>query len=139
MTASATDARDAAPPARPARLLSGVDTVCELLVARRALDERDGLDTATFVSGYPGSPLGAFDLALEGLGDRLGDSRIVHRPGLNEELAAAAVWGSQMGGAVPYEGVDGVVGASRPTASAALAGAWYSKAVGFNRVPSPSE
>ena len=121
MTASTTDARDAAPPARPAMLLSGVDTVCELLVARRELDERDGLDTATFVSGYPGSPLGGFDLALEGLGARLGDSRIVHRPGLNEELAAAAVWGSQMGAAVPYEGVDGVVGA------------WYGKGPGLDR------
>ena len=112
MTASATDARDAAGAPRPVpRLLSGVDTVCELLVARRALDRRDGLDTATFVSGYPGSPLGGVDLALDRLGDRLDASRIVHRPGLNEELAAAAVWGSQMGGAVPYEDVDGVVGA----------------------------
>ena len=121
MTASATDARDATPESRPARLLSGVDTVCELLVARRALDARDGRDTATFVSGYPGSPLGALDLALDHLGDRLADTRIVHRPGLNEELAAAAVWGSQMGGAVPYEGVDGVVGA------------WYGKGPGLDR------
>ena len=69
MTASATDARDAAGAPRPApRLLSGVDTVCELLVARRDLDRRDGLDTATFVSGYPGSPLGGVDLALDRLG-----------------------------------------------------------------------
>ncbi|HEY7068690.1 MAG TPA: indolepyruvate ferredoxin oxidoreductase family protein [Acidimicrobiales bacterium] len=104
-----------------ARLLSGVDTLCELLVARRALDARDGLDTATFVSGYPGSPLGGFDLALGRLGDRAADNRIVHRPGLNEELAAAAVWGSQMGEAVPYEGVDGVVGA------------WYGKGPGLDR------
>ena len=122
MTASATDAPGATAAPGPApRLLSGVDTVCELLVARRALDERGGLDTATFVSGYPGSPLGGFDLALERLGDRLGAARIVHRPGLNEELAAAAVWGSQMGGAVPYEGVDGVVGA------------WYGKGPGLDR------
>ncbi len=121
MTGSATDARDAAAQAGPARLLSGVDTICELLVARRALDMRGGLDTATFVSGYPGSPLGGFDLALERLGERLGASRIVHRPGLNEELAAAAVWGSQMGEAVPYDGVDGVVGA------------WYGKGPGLDR------
>ena len=39
-------------------LLSGVEVLGEALLARRALDERDGLDTATFVSGYPGSPLG---------------------------------------------------------------------------------
>jgi len=103
------------------RLLSGVDTLCELLVARRALDIRDGLDTATFVSGYPGSPLGGFDLALGRLGERAAEHRIVHRPGLNEELAAAAVWGSQMGEAVPYEDVDGV------------AGAWYGKGPGLDR------
>jgi indolepyruvate ferredoxin oxidoreductase len=122
MTVSATDHHDrGTAPRRPKRLLSGVDTLCELLVARTALDERDGLNTATFVSGYPGSPLGGLDLALERLGDRLAASRIVHRPGLNEELAATAVWGSQMGGAVPYAQVAGVVGA------------WYGKGPGLDR------
>ena len=103
------------------RLLSGVEVLGEVLLARRALDERAGLDTATFVSGYPGSPLGGVDLALGRLGDRLAAARIHHRPGVNEELAAAAVWGSQMGGAVPYDGVDGV------------AGAWYGKGPGLDR------
>jgi len=103
------------------QLLSGVDAICELLVTRRELDRRAGLDTATFVSGYPGSPLGGVDLALARLGERLAANRIVHRPGLNEELAAAAVWGSQMGGAVPYQDVDGVVGA------------WYGKGPGLDR------
>ncbi|MFB4309720.1 indolepyruvate ferredoxin oxidoreductase family protein [Actinomadura sp. GTD37] len=103
-------------------ILSGVDTLARLLLLRQRLDERDGLTTATMVSGYPGSPLGAFDLALEGLGgDALAAHRIVHRPGLNEELAAVAVWGSQMGAAVEYDGVDGV------------AGAWYGKAPGLDR------
>ena len=102
-------------------LLSGVEVLAEVLLARRALDERDGLDTATFVSGYPGSPLGTFDLALERLGDRLAEARIHHQPGLNEELAAASVWGSQMGQAVPYVGIDGV------------AGAWYGKGPGLDR------
>jgi indolepyruvate ferredoxin oxidoreductase len=92
-----------------------------LLVARRALDLQIGLDTATFVSGYPGSPLGAADLAIGRLGAQLAASRIHHRPGLNEELAATAVWGSQMGAAVPYEGLDGVVGA------------WYGKGPGLDR------
>ncbi len=122
MTVSAIGAATAAEsPASARRLLSGVDTLGEVLVARRALDERRGLDTATFVSGYPGSPLGTFDLALGRLGDRLAAARIVHQPGLNEELAAAAVWGSQMGGAVPYDGLDGVVGA------------WYGKGPGLDR------
>ena len=102
-------------------LLSGVEVLAEVLLARRALDERDGLDTATFVSGYPGSPLGTFDLALGRLGDRLAEARIHHQPGLNEELAAASVWGSQMGQAVPYVGIDGV------------AGAWYGKGPGLDR------
>ena len=102
-------------------LLSGVEVLAEVLLARRALDERSGLDTATFVSGYPGSPLGGLDLALERLGGRLGPAKVHHQPGLNEELAAAAVWGSQMGEAVPYAGIDGV------------AGAWYGKGPGLDR------
>jgi indolepyruvate ferredoxin oxidoreductase len=123
MTVSTTEASaaGAAGDAGRRRLLSGVEVLGEVLLARRALDLRDGLDTATFVSGYPGSPLGGVDLALARLGDRLAAARIHHQPGINEELAAAAVWGSQMGGAVPYDGVDGV------------AGAWYGKGPGLDR------
>ena len=102
-------------------LLSGVQTLAELLVVRHRLDAAAGLTTATMVSGYPGSPLGTFDLTLEGLGERLAAARIVHRPGLNEELAAATVWGSQMGSVRAYEDVDGVVGA------------WYGKTPGLDR------
>ncbi|NKQ54462.1 indolepyruvate ferredoxin oxidoreductase family protein [Amycolatopsis sp. K13G38] len=101
-------------------ILSGVDTLARLLVLRARLDERDGLTTGTMVSGYPGSPLGTFDLTLENLPD-LDAHRIVHRPGLNEELAAATVWGSQMGAVIPYDGLDGV------------AGAWYGKGPGLDR------
>jgi len=125
MTLSATQPEGTATPTpgrRSRRLLSGVETIGELLLARRALDQRNGLDTATFVSGYPGSPLGTLDLALGRLGDaRLAEARVVHQPGLNEELAAAAVWGSQMGAAVPYVDLDGVVGA------------WYGKGPGLDR------
>ncbi len=109
---------------RPATgtVLSGVETLARLLLVRQQLDARDGLTTATMVSGYPGSPLGAFDLTLDALGREVLDRhRVVHRPGLNEELAAATVWGSQMGAAVPYADVDGV------------AGAWYGKAPGLDR------
>jgi indolepyruvate ferredoxin oxidoreductase len=102
-------------------ILSGVETLVRLLVLRQQLDERDGLTTATMVSGYPGSPLGGFDLALESMGDVLAAHRIIHRPGLNEELAAATVWGSQMGAVTGYDGVDGV------------AGAWYGKGPGLDR------
>ncbi|MGH3248126.1 MAG: indolepyruvate ferredoxin oxidoreductase family protein, partial [Trebonia sp.] len=103
-------------------ILSGVDTLVRLLQLRHQLDQRDGLTTATMVSGYPGSPLGAFDLALDGAGKKtLSAHRIIHQPGLNEELAAAVVWGSQMGAVIPYDGIDGV------------AGAWYGKGPGLDR------
>ena len=72
------------------QILSGVDTLVRLLLLRHDLDKRDGLTTATMVSGYPGSPLGAFDLTLDAAGaGTLAAHRIIHRPGLNEELAAA--------------------------------------------------
>ena len=102
-------------------LLSGVETLARLLVLRQQLDERDGRTTATMVSGYPGSPLGGFDLTLHRMADVLDEHRIIHRPGLNEELAAATVWGSQMGATLPYAEVDGV------------AGAWYGKTPGLDR------
>ena len=102
-------------------ILSGVEALVRLLVLRRELDMRDGLDTGTMVSGYPGSPLGGFDLILENQKAALAEQRILHRPGVNEELAAATVWGSQMGKAVAYAGIDGV------------AGAWYGKTPGLDR------
>ncbi len=101
--------------------LSGVDALVRLLLVRQQLDERDGLRTGTMVSGYPGSPLGTLDLALEEAGPTLKAHGVVHRPGLNEELAAATVWGSQMGASLPYDGVDGVVGV------------WYGKTPGLDR------
>jgi indolepyruvate ferredoxin oxidoreductase len=90
--------------------LSGVDALVRLLALRHELDARHGLQTATMVSGYPGSPLGTFDLALDAAKDVLDEHRVLHRPGLNEELAAAIVWGSQMGSVIEYDGVDGVAG-----------------------------
>jgi indolepyruvate ferredoxin oxidoreductase len=102
-------------------ILTGVDALSRLLLLRQELDDRAGLRTATMVSGYPGSPLGTFDLVLDGLGDELARHAIHHQPGLNEELAAATVWGSQMGASVPYADVDGV------------AGVWYGKTPGLDR------
>lgn len=108
--------------ARPSvATLSGVETVVRLLMLRHLLDARGGLNTATMVSGYPGSPLGGLDLTIEAQADVLGQHRVRHQPGLNEELALATVWGSQMGRAVEYAGVDGV------------AGVWYGKTPGLDR------
>ncbi|MCL9761581.1 indolepyruvate ferredoxin oxidoreductase family protein, partial [Frankia sp. AiPa1] len=102
-------------------LLSGVEALARLLVVREQVDARAGLRTATMVSGYPGSPLGTLDLTLDRFGELLATHRITHRPGLNEELAAATVWGSQMGTPETLRGVDGVVGA------------WYGKTPGLDR------
>ena len=102
-------------------ILSGVDALVRLLALREELDQRDGLRTATMVSGYPGSPLAGFDRSLARAGDQLAGERIRHQPGLNEELALATVWGSQMGAVVDYQEVDGV------------AGAWYGKTPGLDR------
>lgn len=105
----------------PRTSLSGVEALVRLLVLRHELDTEAGLDVAAMVSGYPGSPLGGVDLLLEQQHKLLDEHRVLHRPGVNEELALAAAWGSQMGGSLKYDGVDGVVAA------------WYGKTPGLDR------
>jgi Endoribonuclease L-PSP len=85
-------------------------------VARRA-----GRRTATFVSGYPGSPLGGLDRELARQDRLLRELDIVHTPGLNEDLATTAVWGSQLAARLPRARFDGVLGA------------WYGKSPGIDR------
>lgn len=102
-------------------LASGVQAVVRLVLDQRRRDAAAGLRTAGFVSGYPGSPLAGLDLELTRRGSLLQDLDIVHRPGLNEELAATAVAGSQLASLQPDQTVDGV---------AAL---WYGKAPGLDR------
>src|SRR4051794_19965573 len=89
--------------------LPGSEALVRMLLLRHRLDKAAGLDTAAMVSGYPGSPLGSFDLTLDAQGDLLAEHRILHRPGVNEDLAATIACGSQMGKTVDYVGVDGVV------------------------------
>jgi indolepyruvate ferredoxin oxidoreductase len=101
--------------------LTGVEALVRLLVLRRQLDIDAGLDTAAMVSGYPGSPLAGLDLVLEQQRTLLDEHRVLHRPAVNEELALATAWGSQMGAALEYRGVDGVVGV------------WYGKTPGLDR------
>jgi len=102
-------------------LLTGVQAVARMLVEQRALDRRHGLRTGTFVSGYPGSPLGGLDQLLLGLPQEMADSDITVVPGLNEELAATAVWGTQSSVTLDTDRYDGVTGV------------WYGKGPGVDR------
>ncbi|MDQ3887081.1 MAG: indolepyruvate ferredoxin oxidoreductase, partial [Actinomycetota bacterium] len=105
-------------------LITGVQAIARLLVEQHARDAAAGLRTGSFVSGYPGSPLGGLDRTLASAPELAGQG--VHlAPGLNEELAATAVWGSQL--EVPHRpwSVDGVVGV------------WYGKAPGVDRAGDP--
>jgi indolepyruvate ferredoxin oxidoreductase len=101
--------------------LTGIQALVRMLLDRAHHDRAGGLATATFVSGYEGSPLGGYDLELARHPGLLSEYGIVHRPGLNEELAATSVSGSQLAGRVGDAKQDGVVGV------------WYGKAPGLDR------
>jgi indolepyruvate ferredoxin oxidoreductase len=101
--------------------MPGVAALVRMLVDQMRLDRRAGLNTAAFVSGYPGSPLGGIDRELLRQNALLQDLEIVHQPGLNEELAATAVFGSQAATVAPGFARDGVLGI------------WYGKAPGLDR------
>ena len=70
--------------------VSGAQAVVRMLLMQRERDRREGLNTAGFVSGYRGSPLGGFDQQLWKAKKSLEASNIIFQPGLNEELAATA-------------------------------------------------
>jgi indolepyruvate ferredoxin oxidoreductase len=98
--------------------LTGIQALVRVLLDRIRHDREQGRTTAAFVSGYEGSPLGGFDLELARRKKLLAEHQIVHQPGLNEELAATSVMGTQMAvGRRP----DGIVGM------------WYGKAPGLDR------
>ena len=101
--------------------VTGTQAVVRVLLTRKELDRRAGLDTAGFVSGYRGSPLGGLDQQLLGARRLLAANDIVFQPGLNEELAATAIWGSQqteLDGMGKHDGVFSV---------------WYGKGPGVDR------
>lgn len=111
---------EALPPgARP--YLTGLQALARLPLLQRARDAAAGLDTAGFVSGYRGSPLGGLDQALWKLRPALEQGKIRFQPGLNEDLAATAVWGTQQLGLFPGARHQGVF---------AL---WYGKGPGADR------
>ncbi|MDD2544864.1 MAG: indolepyruvate ferredoxin oxidoreductase family protein [Burkholderiaceae bacterium] len=102
--------------------MSGVQALVRLPMLQRQRDAAAGLNTAGFVSGYRGSPLGGYDQALWAARPHLDRHHIVFQPGVNEELAATAVWGTQQLDIYPqsqrYDGVFGL---------------WYGKGPGVDR------
>src|SRR6266700_1708709 len=101
--------------------LSGTQALVRLPMLQRERDRAQGLNTAGFISGYRGSPLGMYDHALWRAKSFLKQHDIEFAPGLNEDLAATAVWGSQQVGMFPGATVDGVFGI------------WYGKGPGVDR------
>ena len=101
--------------------ITGVQALLRVMLDQSRLDERAGLKTAGFVSGYRGSPLGGLDQQAHRMGKLLSARNIVFKEGLNEDLAATAVWGSQQANLFPGALYDGVFGM------------WYGKAPGVDR------
>ena len=102
--------------------MSGVQALVRLPMLQRIRDAMTGLNTAGFISGYRGSPLGGYDQALWAAKKHLAAQNIVFQPGVNEELGATAVWGTQQLDLYPQTNkFDGVFGI------------WYGKGPGVDR------
>ena len=101
--------------------LSGVQALVRLPLMQRLRDQAAGLNTGGFISGYRGSPLGGFDLELWRAKKHLEGAGVKFTPGLNEDLGATMVWGTQQTNLFPGAKVDGVYGM------------WYGKGPGVDR------
>ena len=102
-------------------LLNGTQALVRLMLMQAARDKAAGLNTAGFVTGYRGSPLGGVDLQMVKAQPQLAAAGVRFQPGLNEDLAATAIWGSQQAelrGEGKYDGVFAL---------------WYGKGPGVDR------
>ena len=102
-------------------LVSATQALTRLLMEQRVRDQAAGLNTAGYVSGYRGSPLGTLDKALWDAGQHLKTHHVVFRPGVNEDLAATAIWGTQQLDVFEGARYDGVYAM------------WYGKGPGVER------
>ncbi len=114
-------ADDSGPTGADAVFATGVEALVHGLLVQHEADAVAGLRTATFASGYQGSPLGGFDKELARRARKQPDTDVILQPAINEELGATAVWGTQLVGNLPDPRYDGVVGV------------WYGKAPGLER------
>jgi indolepyruvate ferredoxin oxidoreductase len=101
--------------------LTGTQALIRLLMLQRVRDQMAGLNTAGFVSGYRGSPLGGLDQALWRAQSHLARHHVRFQPGVNEDLAATAIWGTQQVNLYPKAKYDGVFAM------------WYGKGPGVDR------
>ena len=102
-------------------LLNGTQALVRLMLTQKTRDRAAGLNTAGYVSGYRGSPLGAVDVTMGRARGVLEASDILFQPGLNEDLAATAIWGTQQAELRGEGRFDGVFGL------------WYGKGPGVDR------
>jgi indolepyruvate ferredoxin oxidoreductase len=102
-------------------LLNGTQALVRLMLMQKARDRAAGLNTAGLVTGYRGSPLGAVDMQMARAKSHLDAADITFQAGLNEDLAATALWGSQMAELRGEGRFDGVFGL------------WYGKGPGVDR------
>ncbi|HEX7855945.1 MAG TPA: indolepyruvate ferredoxin oxidoreductase family protein [Sphingobium sp.] len=102
-------------------VMNGTQAIARVMLAQKDIDRRSGLNTAGYITGYRGSPLGNVDTTLWSISDRLTAADIRFQPGVNEDIAATAVRGTQQLDAVPDPRYDGVFAA------------WYGKGPGVDR------
>ena len=102
-------------------LLSGTQALVRATLMQRARDEAAGHNTAGYVSGYRGSPLGAVDATFQSAAKHTDPANVKFHPGINEDLAATAIWGTQQAHLKGENLFDGVFGM------------WYGKGPGVDR------
>jgi indolepyruvate ferredoxin oxidoreductase len=101
--------------------MTGTQALIRLTMLQRQADEKAGLNTAGFLTGYRGSPLGAIDMTAAKAKKHLDKYHVKFHPGVNEDLAATSVWGTQQVNLFPGAKYDGVFGV------------WYGKGPGVDR------